>query len=185
MLVGAVVIANDGASPDVDTATDDGVAQIGQVIGFGFVTNFGRLGFDEIADMHFVGQPCARAHPGIRTDPAVCADHGPFEVGVRRNLRSLAHFHVLQYAPGTDPYLAGQPNPAFEQAVYVDEHVLAALEFAAHINTPRIGHRYTTCHQAAGVLQLMNALKIGQMVFAIHAQNLPVVRWLGRGHVGS
>src|SRR5258708_6020819 len=80
--------------------------------------------------------------------------------------------------------MMGERDAAFEYEVKVDKDTIAAIEFTAHVEPPWIGKRHAPCHQAAGVLQLLNTLKIGQLVFAVHAQDLPIVRRLGCGHRG-
>src|SRR5262245_37693964 len=55
-LVGAVVVADDGAGADVDVAADGGVAEIGMVIGLGVIGDLRVLHFDEVADMHVLAE---------------------------------------------------------------------------------------------------------------------------------
>ena len=80
VLVGAVVIAGDGAGADVDVAPHRGVADIGEVVGLGARRDLARLHLDEIADVHFLGERGAGAQPRVRADAAARADVGLLEM---------------------------------------------------------------------------------------------------------
>src|SRR6185503_12550023 len=74
VLLGAVVVAGDGAGADVDARADLGVADVGEVVGLRARTEAARLDLDEVADVHLLGQARARPQAGVRADPAVRPD---------------------------------------------------------------------------------------------------------------
>src|SRR5690606_32332571 len=74
MLVGTVVVADDGAGADVDAAAYGGVAEIGMVVGLGVVGDLRVLHFDEVADVHIPAQGRARTQTGIGPDQTLVAD---------------------------------------------------------------------------------------------------------------
>ena len=53
VLVGAVVVGNDGAGADVDARADLRITDVREVIGLGAITHLRVLHLDEIADVHF------------------------------------------------------------------------------------------------------------------------------------
>ena len=84
------------------------------MIGLGSAADFRCLGFDEIADVHLVGEPGARTQAGIWADPAVCADDSAVEMGVGRDFSARADVGIAQYATSADFHIIGQSNFAFE-----------------------------------------------------------------------
>jgi hypothetical protein len=65
VLVDAVVVAGDRSGTDVDTFSDFGVAEIGQVIRLGALAQLDFLSFDEVADMSAFADFAAGAQVGI------------------------------------------------------------------------------------------------------------------------
>jgi hypothetical protein len=80
MLVNAVVIAGDGAGPDIGALADMRVADIGKMIGLGARLEGGLLHLDEIADMDVGAQFGARPQPCKGPDARSLADMGAFEM---------------------------------------------------------------------------------------------------------
>src|SRR6476660_6665165 len=119
------------------------------MIGFGFMAQFGCFGFDEIADLHFVGEPRTRTHSGIGTNPAMGADYGTVQMGVRRYLAAHANGDIAQHAACAYPHIIGQPDLALEYAIDIDEDVFAAVEFTPNVEAPGIGQSYSTRHVQA------------------------------------
>src|SRR5258705_9725705 len=184
VFVYAVVVADDGARTDVDAAADGRVPKIAQMVGLGLVANVGPLGLDEVADMHVVGQPGTGTHPRIGTNLAVCTYDDTIEMTVRRDLATRPYFDILQHATWADFDFIRQTDLSFKYAVYVDKHIGAAIEFTAQIETPWIRQGRATRHETPGILQLMNAFKIGKLLLAVNAQDLPFVCRNGRAHFG-
>ena len=76
MLVDAVVVAGDGAGADVDAGADDGVAEVGEVVGLGAFAERGFLGFDEVADVGAFADVALGAEVGVGAEDGAVGDLG-------------------------------------------------------------------------------------------------------------
>src|SRR5262245_63822670 len=74
VLARAVVVAGDGARPDVDVAADRGVADIGEMVRLGARSDAARLDLDEIPDVHLGRELRAGTDTRVRPDAAARAD---------------------------------------------------------------------------------------------------------------
>ena len=81
VFVGAIVIGGNAAGAIVHALAHCGIAQIGQVIGFGTFGHGGIFNFHKIANVHFGGQ--------LRTGSKTCKG---------TNERALAHRHACFFA---------------------------------------------------------------------------------------
>ena len=68
MLIGTVVVGNDGASANVHAGAHRGVSYIRQMIGFSAYCQGRIFDFDEVANVHLGGQGGARAQASEGTD---------------------------------------------------------------------------------------------------------------------
>jgi len=95
MLVDAVVVAADGARPDISAGADKGVAEIGQMIGFGAGLDHRLLDLDEVADVRALAEPRAGPQPGKRSDQGVLADLRADDVRERADHGAVGDRHVV------------------------------------------------------------------------------------------
>ena len=130
-----------------------------------------RLYFDEIADVHFLGEARARAKACIRPDAATRADLGSVEMAERKDLGALAQRDVAQHAVRSDAHAVAEPHPTFEKAVHVDRHVAPAFELAAHVDARRIGKAHARFHQALRLAALIGALKQCELALRIDSRD--------------
>src|SRR3954452_6745103 len=61
---------------------------------------------------------------------------------------------------------------SFEDAIDVDADIRLAVQLAADIDARWIGERDAALEEAGSLLPLINALELGELRFAVHAQNL-------------
>src|SRR6266536_2944346 len=139
VLVRPVVVAGDRAGADVDVSSDLGVADVGEVIGFGALTDAARLDLDEVPEVHVGGEARARPDAGVGADAAVRADVGLLDVAERLDARAGRDSRVLQYAICADCDLVAEPHVTLEDAVDVNRDVTAAAEVPAHITARGVG----------------------------------------------
>src|SRR5687767_12021554 len=175
VLVGAVVVAGDGAGADVDVASHRGIADVGEVVGLGAGADVGLLHLDEVADVDFLLEARARAQPRVGADAAILADAGRVDVAERLDARAGADLGVADHAVGADLGAVGELDLALEHAVDIDAHVRPAGQAPAHVDTQGIGERDTGVHQPPRVAALVNALELSELLLAVHAQDLPAV----------
>src|SRR5258706_9550417 len=175
VLVRPVVVAHDRAGTDVDVAADVAIAYVGEMIGLGTRAYAARLHFHEVADVHFCGESRARARADarVRTDAAARADVGVLQVAKGFDARARCDHHVFQHAVRADRHAVAELNLALEYAVDVDRHVAAAGEGSAHVAARRIGERHALFHERIGELALVDALQLGELAAAVHAECLP------------
>src|SRR6267154_746709 len=175
VLVRPVVVAHDRAGTDVDVAADVAIADVGEVIGLGTRAYAARLHFHEVADVHFCGESRAhaRADARVRTDAAASADVGVLQVAKGFDARARCDHHVFQHAVRADRHAVAELHLALEDAVDVDRHVAAAGEISAHVAARRIGEGYALFHERIGELALVDALQLGELAAAVHAECLP------------
>src|SRR5690606_21360976 len=175
VLVGAVVVAGDGARADVDPGADLGIADIGEVVGFRAFAHAGRLHLDEIADVGAGGKLGARAQACVRADAGLGAHAGAVDMGEGQDLRAGADAGIAQHAVGADARAVRDLGPAFEDAVDVDRDVRAAGEAAAHVDPGRVDQRHAPVEQCVGDAALVDALEFGELALAVDPQGFPGV----------
>src|SRR5690606_38484323 len=98
VLVGAVIVAGDGAGAEVDVAAHRRIADIGQMVGLGGFADCARLGLDEVADVHLRRQLRAGPDARIRSDAATGADAGTVEVAEGFDAGAGADGDVFEHA---------------------------------------------------------------------------------------
>ena len=79
VFVDTVVVGDDGAGTEIGFAADAGIADVGQVVGFGAFADGGIFHFDEVADVHIFGQFGLRTQTRVRADDVVFADFAIFQ----------------------------------------------------------------------------------------------------------
>src|SRR6266705_802596 len=184
VLVRSVVVAHDRAGADVDVSAHLAVADVGEVIGLGTSAYATRLHLHEVTDVHSLGEARAGARTDARVgaDAAVRADVGVLQVAEGLDARARADRHVLQHAIRADRHAVAALHLAFEHAIDVDRHVAAAGEASAHVAARRIGERHPLLEERSGEFALVNALQLGKLGAAVHAERLPRRVCLDRGH---
>ncbi len=138
------------------------------------MADLARFDFDEVPQMHMIGEDAGRAHAGVGSDAATRADGGVFGMGKSEDLRVGADCHVAEHAIGADARAIPQHHTPVEHAVDVDRHVAAAHEFAAHVDACRIGQRHTLLEQRVCNVALMHPLQFGQLDPAVDPFRLPL-----------
>src|SRR6266516_4837204 len=184
VLVRSVVVAHDRAGADVDVSAHLAVADVGQVIRLGTCAYATRLDLHEVADVHSLGEARAGAGTDARVgaDAAVRADVGVLEVAEGLDARARTDRHALQHAIRADGHAVAELHLAFEHAVDVDRHVAAAGKDSAHVAARGIGERHPVLEERSGKLALVNALQIGELAAAVHAERFPRRVRLDCGH---
>src|SRR5581483_7698052 len=173
VLVGAVVVGGDGARADVNLAPDRAVADVREMVHLARFGDVGLLDFDEIADVHVVGEPGARAQPGERTDAAIGADLRFLDNTVRQYFRSRADRAVADHVVRSDAYPVRKRHSSFEDDIDVDLDIAAARERAAHIEPLRVTQRHALIEELSRVVSLIRPFQVGELAFAVYAEDLP------------
>ena len=83
VLVFAVIVTGNCASPDIGRLAYLGIAQVGQVIGLCSFAKTRFLQFNEVAYMGILFKDSPRTKPGKRPDQTVFADIRTLEMGER------------------------------------------------------------------------------------------------------
>src|SRR6058998_1841805 len=184
VLVRSVVVAHDRAGADVDVSAHLAVADVGEVIRLGTCAYATRLELHEVADVHSLGEARARAGADarVRADAAVRADVCVLQVAEGLDARARTDRHVFQHAIRADRHAVAELHLAFQHAIDVDRHVAAAGEVSAHVAARRIGERHSLLEERSGELALVNALQLGELGAAVHAERLPRRVCLDCGH---
>ena len=150
VFVSTVVVGGDTARTVVDTLAHGGVAQVGEVVGFGAFGQGGVFHFHEVADMHFIAQFSAWAQAGKWTNESTLANANArfFTVNMGEGVDDgvVAYSAVGQHAVGAYAHVVAQHYLAFKHAVDINIHILAALQLAAHVDTGRVAQAYTSGH---------------------------------------
>jgi hypothetical protein len=180
VLVGAVVVAGDGAGADVDVPADGGIADIGEVVGLGAVGHRAVLHFDEVADVHVLAELRAGAQARVGADDAAAAGLGLLDVAEGGDARAGADDGIPQHAMRADLDAVAEHDAALEHAVHVDRHVAAAVELAAHVEPVGVEQGHALLHQQQRIAVLVDALQFGQLHLAVHAEHFPGLVGLGR-----
>src|SRR3546814_5167161 len=95
MLGEAVVVAGDGAGPEIGAGADPGVADIGEVVGLGTRFDHRVLDLDEVADVGTFADRRPRPQPGIGPDDRAAGDACAFDMAEAAD-RSEEHTSELQ-----------------------------------------------------------------------------------------
>src|SRR5690606_15714990 len=181
VLVGAVVVAGDGARADVGARTDLGIAQVAQVTGLGALAEHRVLQLDEVADVGLFAQHGARAQAGERTTVGALADLRAFQVRIGLDDGAGAKHGILDHAVRADLHVVLDDDLAFEDHVDVDQHVATHTGLAAQVETRRIDQRHALGHQPARGTALVVALQLGELDAVVGAQYFHLVGGLYGG----
>src|SRR5690606_7754832 len=162
-LVHAVVVAGDGAGTDVDAGADLGIAQVAEVVGLAAGAQAGLLGFDEIADVHALGQLGAGAEARVGADAGGTVAEHAFQVAMGADLGAGGQLDIAQPAERADAHAVAKHHPAFEHHVHVDLDVAAGLDRAAQVEAGRVGQAHAGAHQGLGGTALVAAFQLRQL----------------------
>src|SRR3954468_14584766 len=94
VLAETVIVAGDGARPDVGPRADTGVADIAQVVDLGSGLDHRLLDLDEVADMDTLAQVSTRPQAGIRAEGGARVHLTSFEVTEALDLHTVADRHA-------------------------------------------------------------------------------------------
>src|SRR5664280_2745334 len=152
VLVHAIVIAGDGARPDVDAFANFGVAKIGEVVGLGTFAQPRLLGLHEVADVRAFANVAPGPQMRVRSELRAVAHHGIFQNAARPNQNSVADFAVgddgvrPNTAVGADLGLANELDERLDHSVRAN--------FNVGIDVARLGTEDGRAgqHQLAGLL---------------------------------
>ena len=126
VLVDSIVVAGDGAGADVDPCADFGIAQIGEMVGFGSLAQLDLLGLDKIANVRTLSNIAAGAQMGIRAEDSVAFDAGAIENAAVADEDSIADFGISNHGI--------RPNAATGAYVRVAQNLNKRLEHGVRRN---------------------------------------------------
>src|ERR1022692_4203637 len=152
VLVHAIVIAGDGARPDVDAFANLGVAKIGEVVGLGTFAQPRLLGLHEVADVRAFADVAPGPQMRIRSKVRAVAHHGIFQNAARPNQNPVADFAVGDDGVRANAAVGADLGLANELDERLDHGVRANLNVG--IDVARLGTEDGRAgqHQLAGLL---------------------------------
>ena len=172
MLLLAIVVARDGARPDVDVRSDLGIAKICQVLALGPRTESGFLQFHEVADARFRTDLRLQAQAGERPDVCVRIDARLRNQRIWRHDDAVGkpcgfeHRALSDVAIFADSRMAGEPRERLDDGIRTD----------ADLGVD--GHGFGTFYRDAGEHQLtrfaraQNSIGVGQLDARVDAEQL-------------
>src|SRR3954454_24510691 len=83
MLGDPVIVADDGSRSKSCACAKSGIADIGEMIGFGAIFDHRLLDLDEVSDVHFGAKLCSWTQPRKRSDQRALADVSMIEMRKR------------------------------------------------------------------------------------------------------
>src|SRR5579864_3148778 len=172
MLLAAVVIAGDGAGADVDVLADDGIAKIGQVIGFCARTHPGLLQLDEIPDVRAWCDVVVHPQPRVRPDLSAGAHAGRTHNSERPHLNAVTQFGIADNrasaypARFTDLRVAANLREGFNHGVDPNRGRLI------HTHSLGLLHGNAGQHQLAHFAFAKRAVGSGQFYPIVDSQKL-------------
>src|SRR4051812_2852816 len=172
VFVGAVVVAGDRPRADIYIASDDCIAEIAQMIRLRAFRQRCVLGFDEVAYMRMRAEYSAGAQTRVRPNSRMRPDPRTIDMTERQHLCIGLDVRVFEHTMCADAGSMLELHCSFEDAIDVDADIRLAVQLAADIDARWIGERDAALEQAGSLLPLINALELGQLRFAVHAQNL-------------
>ncbi|CAI8918266.1 hypothetical protein EMIT0196MI5_30348 [Pseudomonas sp. IT-196MI5] len=181
-LVGAIVVAGDGASTDVGARAHLGIAQIRQVTGLGAFAQVSVFQLDEVTHMRAGFQHGAWTQTGERAGIAAFTQNGTLDMAVGLDDHAFAQGAVLDHAVRADHHIVFDDDLAFEDHVDIDQHVAANGDFAAHIETCRVAQGHTLGHQTTAGAQLIVTFEFGKLLAVVGALHFHGVVGLFGGH---
>src|ERR1035437_3755237 len=137
VLIHAIIIAGDGARPDVHAFPNLGVAKIGEVVGLRAFAQPRLLGLHKVADVRAFANVAAGPQMRVRSKLRAVAYHGIFQDAARPNQNSVADFAVGD--DGIRPNTAVGADLGFANELHerLDDSVRANLNVG--IDVARLG----------------------------------------------
>jgi hypothetical protein len=129
VLVDAVVVAGDDSGADVDVGSDDGVAEVVQVICLGALAERGFLGFDEVAYVGAFADAAFGAKMGVGTEDGVVGDLGGVENASVAYGDVVAELRILDDGVGADAGVTANGGFAEELDEGLDDGVGPDVDF--------------------------------------------------------
>src|SRR5258706_10330590 len=172
VLEGAVVVGDDRAGADVHAPAYVGVADIGEGIGLGALSQLGVFHFDKITDVHVITEHDVRPRARERADAGAAPDRRTVETGEPQDLGPGADHAVAQDRVGSDAYFVAQFDVAFEDTADIDRHVAPDADLTADFGARRISERRARFHQGLRQAVLRDAFDLCQLLLAVDAERL-------------
>ena len=172
VLVRAVVVAGDDAGADVGGVADVGVAEVGEVVGFGGAAEARIFDFHEVADARLGVELRAGTQAGERPDSASRADVGALDNAVRFDNATVADATVADDAAGPDDASVADFDFAFQHHIDIDHAVAAERAPSAQVESRRVDDAHTVVEQRARLAGLKHALGARQVGRGVDAQGL-------------
>src|SRR3954454_2760513 len=115
VLAETVIVAGDGARPDVGPRADTGVADIAQVVDLGSGLDHRLLDLDEVADVDALAQVSTRPQAGIRAEGGARIHLTALEVTEPLDLHTVADGHArTEHGEGAHRDIAAEPGVVTE-----------------------------------------------------------------------
>src|SRR3954452_3502871 len=115
VLAETIIVAGDGARPDVGPRADTGVADIAQVVDLGSGLDHRLLDLDEVADVDALAQISSRPQAGIRAEGGARIHLTALEVTEALDLHTVADGHArTEHGEGAHRDIAAEPGVVTE-----------------------------------------------------------------------
>src|SRR5690606_36140350 len=179
VLIDAVVVAGNGARPDIHAGAYLRVPDIRQVIGFRTLAQDAFLDFDEVADVGLAADISARTQAGVWPDPGIVRHLRFLDMAIGLDLGVRPDGGITDYAVRPDAHAVGKLDMPLENTADVDEDVAPAGERTAQVEARGIGERNALLEQPAGLLGLPMPFQLSLLQAAVDAQRFPGGRRMG------
>src|SRR6185436_12714266 len=103
--------------------------------------------FNEVTNMHVGVKHAVRADASERANEVTRADRRGVDDAVRMDLGIRLDATVFQITIRSNAHSIAEFDVADEHGIHIDENIFADCDFAANINSSRIGKRYAIDHQ--------------------------------------
>ena len=160
MLIGAVIIAGNGAGADVYALADYSIANVAQMVGLAANCDGTVLHFDEIADVDLVIKARPRANAGIGPNTAVLADFSSVDEAEGSDFGPGRNPCVFQNGVSAHSHTITELDVALEYTADVYRYVPAAGKLTANINASRVWQGDPLLQQFSRILTLIDTLKV-------------------------
>ena len=137
VLVDAVVVAGDGSGADVGAFADFAVTEVGEMVGFGSLTEARLFHFDEVADVSVFADLVSGAQVGERPEARAIRDGGILEDAALKDLHAIAEGAVFDDGKGADAAAGAHPSAAQQLREWLNDR--ARSDFNIGIDDTGVG----------------------------------------------
>src|SRR5262249_28313587 len=148
VLLEAVIVAGDGPGADVAVGPHLAITQVGEMVGLRPRADRRLLGLDEVADVHALREPGARAQPGEWPDDGRRAALGLLAPPAGQRARAAGGGGADQPRRAVETAIAPDAGSAAQRDVRSDHGVGADLDLRADVRGAGILERHTRRHPA-------------------------------------